>query len=230
MTKEWETIQTEYDLAKACLRENGKSGWYREQEEGWYHLWNAYHQAAQCETKEPLLYARILSMMAAEGRFHYSDYDLYHKFEKPAAEAYEAAIAAGQKPTDRELEMIRFQGESMKYQLECEQKDFDDQVRWITGHEKLESFDFHDSKPVHFELTDDSATLTLKYHDVLATFQFEGIIELKIEADPLTDWIFECYCYPCYHNKQLFMFDTGYYKIMCSKISVMDVRHSEEQE
>ena len=68
MNKEWEAIKTEYDQARACLREDGKDGWRRKQEEGWYHLWNAYHQAEQCETKEPLLYARILSMMNAESR------------------------------------------------------------------------------------------------------------------------------------------------------------------
>ena len=68
MTKDWEKIRAEYDKARACLREDGKDGWHRKQEEGWYHLWTAYYLATNTEPKEPLIYARILSMLNAEFR------------------------------------------------------------------------------------------------------------------------------------------------------------------
>ena len=71
----------------------------------------AYHQAEHSKAREPLLYARVLSMMASESRFHYSDYDLYHLFEKPAVNTYEAAGASSLRPTDKELEMTPFSRE-----------------------------------------------------------------------------------------------------------------------
>ncbi|MBR2660985.1 MAG: hypothetical protein IKE15_06235 [Clostridia bacterium] len=230
MNKEWEAIKTEYDQARACLREDGKDGWRRKQEEGWYHLWNAYHQAEQCETKEPLLYARILSMMNAESRFPYSDFDRYHKFVKPAAEAYSAAVSASLIPTDKELEMNQYYSETMAYQFESRDRDCEEQMKWISGYEKLNDFGFHDSKPIRFEQTGETARLTLQYNDIQVTLLFEGIIEFQAEGDPVTSWISEFCCYPCYHNKDLLFFDIGYYRFTCSRITVQEIKKAGSNE
>ncbi len=223
MTKEWEAINTEYDQARACLREDGKSGWRRKQEEGLYHLWTAYHLATNTEPKELLVYARILSMLNAECLFPWSDYDRYHKFVKPAAEAYSAAAAAGLTPTDRELEMNQFYNETLAYELDCQSRDYDEQIKLISGYEKLNDFGFHDSKPIRFEQTGETARLTLQYNDIQVTFLFEGIIEFQAEGDPVTSWISEFCCYPCYHNKDLLFFDIGYYRFTCSRITVQEI-------
>lgn len=230
MIKEWEKIRAEYNQARACLREDGKDGWHRKQEEGWYHLWTAYYLATNTEPKEPLLYARILSMLNAECQFHYSDYDRYHLFVKPAEEAYSVAVASGLIPTDRELEMNQFYSETLAYQFECLNQDYEEQIKLISGYEKLEHFGFHDSKPVWFEQTGDTARLTLEYNDIQATFLFEGILDFHVEGDPVTSWISEFFCYPCYHNKELLFFDVEYYRITCKRITVEKIKKADNNE
>ena len=113
--------------------------------------------------------------------------------------------------------------ESLAYQLKCENLPEEEHIKWIAGHEKLDDFEFHDSKPVHFEITDDTAMLTLRYYDKNVTFQFEHILEFYAEGDPVTDYVHDFSCYPCYHNKQLFTFDIGLYRIICSGISAQSI-------
>ena len=170
MNEEWTEILSDYNKAKNALwSPKGKGNWHREEELGRYYMWKAYHRACAAEPKDYLLYARILAMMADESRISVFDYDRYHKYVKPSAEAYAIAEKSGQIPTEKELEKIRFLDDSISYVLACENAPYEDQVKWIKGYEQIGDFGFHDSKPVWFEHTEQTARLKLKYDDMMVT-------------------------------------------------------------
>lgn len=228
MSDIWEEIRKDYTKAKNALWcPKHANGWIREEEKGRYHMWKAYHLACETEPKDFLLFARILSMMADENRNEYSEYDRYKKFVKPAEEAYRKAQEEGQRPTEKELENILFYAESLSYKFGCEDAPYEEHIKHIQGSELLETFEFHDSKPIWFEQSEQSARLKLKYDSIIATFLFEGLIDIYVEGDPLSTWISDFYCYPCFHNKDLLTFDLGYYKIICSSISVEKIERDE---
>ena len=166
------------------------------------------------------MFARILAMMADEQRITVSAYDRYHKYVKPSVEAYALAEKARQHPTEKELNKIRFSADLLSYELNSENAPYEEQIKLINGYEQLDDFGFHDSKPVWFEHTEQTARLKLKYDGITVTFLFEGIVDIHADGDPATNWIMDFYCYPCFHNKELLTFDVGYYKIICSSISV----------
>ena len=226
----WVKILSDYNNAKDALwcPKCGKD-WRRKEEIGRYHMWKAYHSACEAEPKEYLLFARILAMMADESRISMRDYDRYHKFIKPAVEAYGLAEKAGQHPTGKEVEKIRFAADSINYVLDCENAPYADHVKLIKGYERLDGFSFHDSKPVWFEHNEKTARLKLKYDGMIATLLFEGIVDIHVDGDPLTDWIIDFYCYPCFHNKELLKFDVGFYVITCSEILVEKIGTADEE-
>lgn len=229
MSDIWEEIRSDYNKAKDSLWCQKKAGdWRRDDEAGHYYMWKAYHKACEAEPKDELLFARILAMMADESRISVFDYARYHKYVKPSLEAYERAVAAGQRPTEKELETIRFFADSMAYVLQQEDVSYDEQVSRIQGYEQLEDFSFHDSKPVWFEQTDQTARLKLQYGEMTVTFRFEEIEDFQAEGDPLTNWIMDFYCYPCFRRKVL-TFDVGYYRIICKRVSVETVEYSKEE-
>lgn len=226
---EWAEIFDDYKKARYALWGSRKAkAWCRDEETGRYYMWKAYHRACEAEPKDYLVFARILAMMADESRSSTFDHERYHKFVKPSMEAYELAIEAGQQPAEKELEKIRHWADSLAYILSCEKAPYDEQIKYIKGYEQLEDFQFHDSKPVWFELTGETARLKLKFYDTFVTFLFEGILDIHVDADPVTDWIMEFYCYPCFHDEKKLQFDIGCYKIMCSAISVEKIETAKE--
>lgn len=217
----WQEILADYNNAKDALWGTKKvKNWHCSKEVGHYYMWSAYHKACKTEPKDYLLFARILAMMADEHRFRLYDYDLYHKFAKPSLEAYTRAEEVGQHPTEKELEKIHLLADSLAYKLEREDAPYEEQIKFIGGYEQLENFGFHDSKPVWFEHTEQTAKLKLEFHEWRVTFRFEDIYDIHVDGDPVTNWILNFYCYPCFHNKELLTFDLEYYKIICSSISV----------
>ena len=63
----WSEISDEYNAAKKCLWcPEHATEWLRDDDEGMYRLWRAYHLAANAEEKNDLLYARVLMMMSDE--------------------------------------------------------------------------------------------------------------------------------------------------------------------
>lgn len=221
MSDIWSEIRSDYDKARAALwSPKGADLWQREEETGRYYLWKAYHRACEVEPKDELLFARILAMMAYESQITVFEYELYHKFVKPSLEAYERAMKAGQRPTEKELERIRFDADSFAYVLAQKNLPYEEQIRHIKGYEQLADFEFHDSKPVCFRHTDYSAQLKLVNGDIVVSLLFENLIDINVYGDPLTNWVEEFYCYPCFHNKDVLTFDIENYKIICSSISV----------
>lgn len=229
MDDKWAEIRSDYDKAKAALWcPTGAKYWHREEETGRYYMWQAYHQANAAKEKDYLLFARILSMMADENRTVYSDYERYRKFVKPAANAYDKATEAGQRPTDKELEKIRISAESLAYVLECEQRPYEEHIQRIRGFERLKDFGIHDSKPTWFEHKGQTARLALEYGEDLVTIRFEGVEEICVNNDPVADWVNEFYCYPCFYNKTLLIFDIGSHRITCATISVESIENATE--
>lgn len=222
MNAAWAEILEHYNKAKSALWcPKGSGHWRRDDDAGHYHMWRAYHQACETEPKDDLVFARILAMMADKCRI--LDYERYHKYVKPSVEAYERAIQNGQAPTEKELEKIRRAADALAYVLGRENAPYDEQLKCIDGHEKLEGFGFHDSKPIGFEHTDTTARLKLNDGDVTVTLLFEGLLNVHVDGDPVTNWIMDFYCYPYYYNKNMFVFDVGYYRIICEKVSVESV-------
>ena len=62
--------------------------------------------------------------------------------------------------------------------------------------------------------------MKLKYTRTLELF-FEEVDDIEIKTDPVCDWINDFYCYPSFYNKKKYVFDIGFYKIICSKIVVL---------
>ena len=222
----WKTISDEYKAAKKCLWCPKHSGnWWRDDDGGMYHLWRAYHLATAAEEKDSLLYARILMMMNDEIHNVYS-HTRFHKYVEPAMAFYNKAIEAGDKPCEKELEKARFYYNSLKYELEMTaetSEQYEKSYSMIPGLNEIEDFQFHDSKPLHFEHDSTSAKLVLKYDSVTVTFAFEGLVEIEVNGDPTVNWINDFYCYRAFHNDKLLKFDIGYYRILCENINIVKV-------
>ena len=217
----WSEIRSDYEKARYALWcPKGVESWHREEDIGHYHLLKAYLQACDAEPKDELLFARILAMMAEETDISAHDTARYRKYVKPSLDAYERAIASGQKPTDKELKNIRYSARSLLYEFEQRKISYEDRLKYIEGHDKLEGFEFHDSEPAWFELSKDEARLKLEYGDYVVTFLFEGVVDFRADGDPRASYVFDFFCYPTFDVKGLVTFDIDYYKIVCSKISV----------
>lgn len=231
MNHEWEGIQSDYNKAKNALwsPQKPQGDWHRDRETGHYYMWKAHHRASEAEPKNELLYARILAMMASEHRFRVDDYALYHKYVKPSLDAYHRAIGTGQHPTEKELASIQLDADLLSYEIECREAPYEEHIRHLQGYEKLERFGIYDSKPLWFEHSEHHARLKLQYCELTATFLFEDVDGIHIDTDPVSDWITEFSCYPCFHNKDLFTFDIGFYRILCSEIIVESVEAVESE-
>ena len=220
MNELWQEISEEYKQARNALWcRMGAGTWSRDEDEGLYHLWNAYHKAKGAAKKEDLIYARILATMVTETYAYKSKYEVYNKFVKPSLEAYKRAKKAGLHPSKKELDLITTMAESLDYEIKCEETPYADMIKHIKGYEKFGTFQFHDSKPLHFEHNEDTAWLTLQF-DVILKLRFDGIFTIETHYRWSDDYIFDFYCYPCFHNQGALTFDIGLYKITCSSISV----------
>ena len=108
MEKElWNRIAEDYEMAKKylCVPPNTLN-WRRDDEQGYYYLWCAYHAAIMSEEKDSLLYARILVMMSRENH-HITEYRRFHTLIAPAMVAYEEAISSGCSVSEKELSDVR---------------------------------------------------------------------------------------------------------------------------
>ena len=122
MNELWQEISEEYKQARNALWcRKGAGTWSRDEDEGLYHLWNAYHKAKGAAKKEDLIYARILATMVTETYAYKSKYEVYNKFVKPSLEAYKRAEKAGLHPSKKELDLITTMAESLDYEIKCEE-------------------------------------------------------------------------------------------------------------
>ena len=220
--EKWDNIKFHYHKAKECLWCPKRSdGWYRRDDEGFYHLWQAYYLSKCEDEKRELIYARILMLMNHE-MHSVSSYAKFHKFVAPAKEAYEKAKLKGAKVWEKEYQNICRTYESLEYELSKTKNDkavIDEAHSLIEGLKDIKDFQFHDSKPIYFEHDKDSAVLILEFHDLKVKLQFEGVIDINISCDPSCDWIMDFYCYRVFHNSKTIIFDVEFYKIFCERIT-----------
>ena len=222
----WKKSEEDYKIARYCLCcPKHSNNWHRDEDKGMYHLWNAYYAAIQAETKEHLLYARILMLMANQQ--HIDDYTCFRKYIAPAKEAYEKAIESeGNKPAEKELKEVNWLYESLEYKLkktEDTEEAYIDACKLIEGLTSIKDFYFHDSKPIYFEHTEKNAKLKLDLNGKVVLLIFEELIDIEINGDPLCNWINDFYCYKEFYYDTTLRFDIGHYKITCKKIKALQL-------
>lgn len=218
--QKWFEIKEDYDIARIslwCPKEAIE--WKRDNDKGYYHLWKAYYAAIEQDEKEELLYARILIMMAREDRNSYfNHYYRFHKYIEPAKDAYDKAIANNELISDKEYEELVRTYNYLTYMLKLEDGS-KESYSLIPGLNELEEFCFHDSKPIRFEHLGDKAELDLEYYEITIRIRFERIFDIRLECDPVCNWINEFYCYRDFYIPERIVFDIGFYKIVCEAIT-----------
>ena len=100
---------------------------------------------------------------------------------------------------------------------------YDEQISNIDGFEKLGDFCFYDSIVTNFSYENKNLFMKFEYDKgVTVQLRFEGIYEIMIDADPpATCWINTFSCYREFRNKDIILFNIGFYQILCSKIIVV---------
>ena len=225
MNDEWEEILDDYNQAKAALWcPKDAQNWHRDEETGMYYMWSAYMRARKVTTPgDYLLLARVFAMVADQASIF--DMERYEKYIKPAVDAYELAIQAGQKPTEDELLKMRYAKERALHDKKRLSTPYEEHVKRIQGHEKLREcgFQFLGSVPVWFEKIPYTARLKLKSGNASVTFLFEDIHEFDTTGDVPMGQVSEFYCYPhCWHE-EILEFHVDFYDISCTSISVESV-------
>lgn len=224
MNNEWETIWEDYKKARFVLWcPKHCNDWWRDEETGYYYMWKAYYTAKNAETKENLVYARVLAMMASELSFKIHDYERLHKYIEPALKYYRLAENSEHKPSHKEVEIVQRDYDYLTYRFACEDMPYDEQVKLIDGYEKLSKFGFHDSKVIFFEHNENTARMKLQYDSMIVTFIFNDVWDIKIDTDIGITWINDFYCYRQFWDRNKFVFDIGFYKIYCSRIAVESI-------
>lgn len=226
---EWKEIIEHYEKAKGYLWGSpDDDNWQRDDENGYYQLWIACHEAMNKEEKNHLAYARILFMMLTEQRRNFSDKKLLEEYADVFMREYQLAIEAGEPPTDKELDAATFEHDWLQYKVECttnKGNNWEDSVKLIEGSGDLVDFSFYDSEPTMFKHEKDRAFLKLKYKNTIATFEFSEIYEIDIDCDPVKCNIKGFFCYPYFRdNMERIVFDIGQYKIICKHIRVVSVK------
>ena len=230
--KIWSEIIDHYQKARDCFWcPDGAQAWHRDDENGYYHLWTAYHMALESTEKEHLWYARILHMMLSEHRSkfstYYANHDALHKFAIPMMKEFALAAEEGNSPTAEELKCGRDEYERLLYDEQCTSSKFNSiekSFRLIENSELLEEFYYTDSIPILFQHTQNSAILKLKSGNIVVTFEFSGLSEINVNCDPSAIWVENLFCYP---NKKgdfsSIVFEIDCYKIICEHITVLSV-------
>ena len=234
MEKElWNKIAEDYEMAKKYLwGQKDALNWRRDDEQGDYYLWCAYHAAIMSEEKDSLLYARILVMMSRENH-HITEYRRFHTLIAPAMVAYEEAISSGCSVSEKELLDVRKTYDRLMYALkrtDDSPEEIEKAYSIIEGLTEDEDFCFHDSKPVYFELQEKRALLQLDYNGHCVTFEFTGLFDVWVDTDPVCDWVQEFYCYPLFDIPNRLYFDIGFYRITCEHIRAVNVTRNNKND
>ena len=233
----WSEIIDHYKKARDCFwGPKGVHTWHRDDENGYYHLWTAYHLAQESEEKDHLWYARILYMMLSEHRSIFSDYyvdhDALYKFAIPMMKEFALATEEGNPPTEKELKIGKDRYEMLLYDEQCtsyETNSIEKSFQLIENSELLENFYYTDSVPILFQYTQTSAILKLKNDQMVATLEFTGLYEIHVDCDPSCNWIEDFFCYPARKgDSRQIVFDIEYYKITCEHIKVLSVEKTDE--
>jgi len=232
---DWSAIIENYKKARHCFwcPKHHSDGWMRDDENGYYYLMLAYHEAKAMQEKQPLWYSRILYMMADELRYKFPDYVILHKFIGPAVEQFRACHSGTGVPSEKEMEYAQFMYDQLSYKAEWTSYDkhsYEEMLSFIEDSDELGEFEFHDSRIVGFTNDGQDAELTLRYGEIAATFHFYGVDQIEAAYDPITSWVYDFWCYPTARGYKYKCFDIEMIKIFCDSIKVVSVNQNVRRE
>lgn len=222
---DWKEIILDYCKARKCLWGTKSGGiWCRNDDDGYYYLWKAYHEAKAAEEKDHLWYGRILYMMANEHRYKFSNWEILKKFAAPAVEQFHLCTPESGMPAEKEVACAEDLYTRLKYEDDNHEGSlYPEQIKLIEGYEMLSGFEFHDSKPIRFEHDEKKARLWLDYCGTIAELQFGNVDEVDVTIDPTCTWIYEFHLYRDGFRHDYLMFDIEYYRITCKTVKVLSV-------
>ncbi len=234
MNEKWQKIEKLYLSAKKCLYCPNCGDWSMDEENGMYFLWSAYHEAKDSEEKDHLLYARILAMMDDKRQWYEFNLMPGKNYAKLALDEY--LLAEKESPgTVPEKEMLRIKQRTdylayidkhTKNNAEC----CENAYKLIEGIATVKGFCFHDSKPKSFEHGEKWAVLKLAYDEKLITLRFDDVFDIEVNIDPVCNWINDFYCYYEFCRNDVIVFDVGFYKITCRRISVAGCEETSDEQ
>lgn len=198
----WEPIVEDYIKGRDMLWcPRGADYWVRDEDEGYYWIWKAYHAAKHASEKDHFWYARILYMMASEHMCKLPDDAILKRYADPCIAEYDLAINEGRVDEGKkEVEVARQVRDRLRRTTDIDEyieKHLDDGMDLIEGHELLSGFYFHDSKPVRFMHDEKNAWLDLWYDGTVTSFRFENYYVIKVNLyDPPVVWIRDYRLYP----------------------------------
>ena len=196
--KLWNKIEFHYKQATKYLWiQKDDPNWHKDTEKGLWHLLSAYNMAKESEEKKHLLYARILIMMHEEFAFcGCNEHNHFCEYVEPAIKEYNLSREIDKKePTEKEWNKAKLHYDSLKYLIDSTNDNEEDFYR-------------------------NSIFLRLEYCDEIICLSFENVYEVNVNTDPKSDRISEFYCYKQFGFENRIVFDIGFYKIVCEKISV----------
>lgn len=225
----WNDIVETYIVGRDklwCPKRPKVEPWWRDDDEGCYYVWMAYHAAKHAEVKDHKWYARILYMMAVEVGRGLSEYDRLRLYADPCVSEYGLALSDGAVGiSEKELELARHIQRKLQLPREISRyvdKHWDEAIALIEGYEGLpDHFTFHDCKPVYFEHDEHSARLSLEDSGVIYDFLFEGVTGVNVSCVELGHtWIFDYALYPVglFGSGEGIVLDLDHYSIACNRI------------
>lgn len=225
--KLWGEIKEHYRIARECFDNvNKKNIWHRNDNLGYYHLWQAYYLGLNQEEKLDILFARILMLMHHEvserGTIsHYND------FIVPAKSLYDKHIdLIGTAFTQKEYDQVKFYVDEHDY-YESENSEYADAkgskaYSYIEGINNVKDyFQFYDAWITYFEHNKEYAIMKFDYCGNVVTLRFDGIQDISIHADPIGNYVYDFYCYKASPRTNYILFDLGSYHILCESIKVV---------
>ena len=229
----WEEIIADFKKARGYLccpkRLHGEI-WHRDEENGYYYLWKAYHFATAQPEKNNLWYARILYLMATEHRYKKWEGEILKKYLQPCIEAYEKANREEAKPYELEVAWAKSLYDEFSYIVQNATSDeaVEKAYSVVGGLPKDLDFSYHDSRVVSFYHEESTAKLTLDYYGTQVTLRFEDVSEIEVNLVDLDiTYIRGAYCYQHYRSRNL-IFDLECYRIHCERICIEEYKKKQE--
>ena len=224
MNDMWDEIIADYKKARGYLWGTKHKGtWWRDELNGYSHLWKAYHAAANASEKNYVWYARILFMMAKEQN-GMEKHEIFHRFLVPCIEAYEKAKQSENIPATKEVEIAQAWYDEYNYLVNYVHTEETRSKCYSLLEDIGEELDFHfhDSKIVSFDYDNkDTARLTLDYDGTTVTFEFLSVDTVAFYADCDNPWVYDAYCYHIYYSDTRWVFELDQLKVQCGDIRIV---------
>ena len=232
--EKWKYIKDEYDNAKACLcSPDDGDGWSRDEDDGFAHLWNAYHEARECRDRDHLLYGRILYLMLTEMESNSPAASVFGKFlhlASPMKREYDLALEELVEIPEEEWDDVNERYSYLHSKMlshGCTDEEYEYGISLIENNELLGDFQFHDSRITFFQIDGGRCILKLDYYGYVLTFEFLGVMGYQIDMPDIPcDYIYE---YKCWDGRDFIdgsryiFFDLEFMYVTCRSVRIIDV-------